>query len=400
MQRKKRILLFWGYQRKAWVAPFEALKDDFEFSFLHYQYPHQEVQVHTTINRHYYQDFKNAQALLDHFHADKLIFMAIDSPLSMLLNIEAKRRGIQTIILQHGVFHSIKTYNELEDKQRLYASKGKKSGGDFDAKLALRFLLKSLRSYNLQSLMFLLAKKYYSRKLRSHEVLQKLPWKARMADRYLVYSRKVAQLFCERDGLSEQQLEEIGFLEYDAFFTENSAVSEKNYFLLIDFPLSPIREYNTEGYGFSHEEVLDYHKRIARFCAKKGAELWVKLHPYQYPISAFVDGGGIRYFRDETPVESLILNAMAVYGFSSSLMLPAIYWKKVCLFRFLKDSDYIHALEQYGVCSFAAFPQFTEEDLNLDSLQISEEQKAHFVRDYLIFDDGKSLQRLKDILNE
>lgn len=272
-------------------------------------------------------------------------------------------------------------------------------GADFDASMAFRFLLNSSRWYNLNIWWFLFLKKLLSKYLTAHEILQKTRIKARYPNRFLVFTKAAAQIFVERDGINENQLEELGFPEFDDFFKNMANKPNEKYFLLIDFPLSPIDEYKTNGYGFTHQEVLEYHKKIADYAKSQSAVLYVKLHPYQYPIALFEDMDNIRYFR-EANNHQLIGEAYQIYGFSSTLMLPAIYAKKVGLFQFLKSSDFLKKLEQYQITKNIPFPNFKPADLDLDNLQVAKENHQKFVQEYLKFADGNALKRLRDKLLE
>ena len=115
--------------------------------------------------------------------------------------------------------------------------------------------------------------------------------------------------------------------------------------MLIDFPLSPIKEFQTNGYGLTIDEVLEYHSNLAKFAESKGLRLVVKLHPYQFPIQEFVSTDSITYVR-EGDVVMLLKQASLIYGFSSTLMLPAIYAKPVGIFTFLQHSDFIEGLSK------------------------------------------------------
>ena len=135
--------MLWGYQRKSWVEPFERLREDFEFCYLYYQKKEFEKEVFTSSDRYYYNQFHSVQQLFKKIKPNKLVFMSIDSPITVLLNLEAKRRKIETIILQHGVFHSVKTYKELHQKQQKQQRLQPSTNSDFDARLALKFMVYS-----------------------------------------------------------------------------------------------------------------------------------------------------------------------------------------------------------------------------------------------------------------
>ena len=120
VKEKKHFLVIWPTIRRDWVSTFYKLEDQFRFTFIPSTFP-QEPNFADCFECRYWSEFSSVQQLLDEVKPDGVIFMSIESGLSMATNYLAQKRGIRTIILQHGIFTNYKDYRTREKLWRKFS---------------------------------------------------------------------------------------------------------------------------------------------------------------------------------------------------------------------------------------------------------------------------------------
>jgi hypothetical protein len=394
---KPRILLVWGYHRKGWVDAFNQLKDSFRFELLHYLEKPANEENHTDFPTHYWLDFSSAKAIINRIKPDKVIFMSTEGIPSTALNAACKRRGIPTIVFQHGMFQPYENYLmdvQLQTQQALAAGK-KSHNKPNDRSTNLRLLKFYLRSFTLGTFpgafFYLLRLRLLRRKNYEIEALRLLPSALRIADEYVVFTRYNASFFTVRDGVKPEQYIEIGNPEFDAYTADK--VKSENYYLYIHSPLTYLPEWDSQGFMTQEEENTCLGKMNA-FALQQGCRLVIKLHPYSWHNQDFLQHPNIDYVKEDDNVR-LILEARGVFGFNSTLILPAAYFKTVCLFTLGEFSHIQEDLEAIGAVKLVPFHACMPADLER-AMTAQQQPDTLVLRErYLFRMDGRALERLK-----
>lgn len=397
---KPRILLVWGYHRKGWVDAFNRIKDAFRFELLHYLEKPENEENYTDFPTHYWLDFSSAKAIVDRIKPDKVVFMSTEGIPCTALNAVCKKHGIPTIVFQHGMFQPYENYLmdvQLQTKQALAAGKTSHNKPN-DRSTNIQLLKFYLRSFSVLSLpgafSYLLRLRLLRRKNYEIEALRLLPSALRVADQYVVFTRYNASFFTVRDEVKAEQYSEIGNPEFDDYTPEK--VKSENYYLYIHSPLTYLPEWDSQGFMTQQEENACFEK-MNDFALQQGCKLVIKLHPYSWYNEAFVQHPNIEYVKEGDNV-ALILEAKGVFGFNSTLILPAAYFKNVCLFTLGEFSHIQEDLEAIGAVKLVPFHTFTAEDLKTIMAVEQQPNRSKLLDQYLFRMDGGALERLKALL--
>ncbi|HYH13920.1 MAG TPA: hypothetical protein VD794_01785, partial [Flavisolibacter sp.] len=81
----------------------------------------------------------------------------------------------------------------------------------------------------------------------------------------------------------------------------------------------------------------------------------------------------------------------------STLLIPAVYYKKTILFK-LSDSDFQADLQKKGMVQVFDFHQFLPQEIKFDSFVKQETKVNEFIENYFYKADGKASERLSNIL--
>lgn len=242
---------------------------------------------------------------------------------------------------------------------------------------------------------------YLKRRYLEIEAIKNARSKFRTASKYVVFTKDNASIYCERDGIEKDRLIEIGNPEMDAYFNYKPRTGSKegDYYLLIDEPWSEVKDYASPGFGISKDQTNEFHRKLADFAAKKSAKLKIKLHPYSYDSDFLLPHPNIEYLRDADTVE-LILNSKGVFGFNSTLTLPAIYFNRCCLFKIWDQASYQDDINRLGMAQVLDYHSFSEKDIDFNSYEKDNESVKRFVERYFYKADGNTSRRLKEVLQK
>lgn len=394
----KPVVLFnFGYNRKGWIAPIEALKDSITIVYLFYISRDQETTVFTSNRIVYWGDYSNVNELLDDVSPDKFVTMSLDSGLGILLNFAARKRGIRTYILQHGIYSNYRDYREREIRTKklgLTPEAGPAPAKGFNT---TAFFKRSLRFpdyfFFLKFPLFVVLTKRNGFRFASRWVR----FGARVPDYYICYTPHNARIHQELDHVREDKFLYIGNPEMDPFFASSAdahAPSEKSqpYFLLIDQPLADNR------YGehiCTREQMIAHYLRLRDYAVRQQAVLKVKLHPESYHSEWLPKLSGIEWVKDHDDLPSLVKDAAGCFGYFSTLLVPAIYFNRCVLFR-VSDNEMQRDAVVSGLVRLLDFFTYSADDLHFEG--IKKDQLNIFAKKYLLFQDGQSTSRLKDIL--
>ncbi len=397
---KKRILLCWGYHRKGWLYTFNQLSDEFEFHYIfHISRPKEEINFANNSKVHYWVTFRSAKDLISRVRPEKIVFMGLEGINTIALNVEAKKCGIETLVIQHGMYHTYEDYLQLaKEEQKARKKSSNKNLPDVNRSFLLNFFLRS--AWNKPSLLYYMARlQYYKSKMLEIEALKKAQSRLRRADKYVVFTHDNASIYYERDGVTYNKMIEVGNPEMDKYFEyEPETVTKYNpYYLLIDQPWSEVREFNSPGFGVTPEQTINFHKKLALYAKRDDCRLLIKLHPYSFASDIFKSHDNIEYLRD-VDVTTHIFEAKGVFGFSSTLVLPSIYFNKCCLFKIWDQSSFQNEIEKLQVATVLNFNKFDIDEIEF--IEPSDDKLKTFVSKYLYKADGKAISRIRELLHQ
>jgi hypothetical protein len=391
------ILLCWGYHRSSWIEPFERLKSEFRFAYIFYRNREEEEQCYTDEPVLYWQDYSNAQEILDEVRPDKIIFMSLTSGYPIALNMAARQRGIATYILQHGIHSSYA--DEIAAKAQTKVLRKESSFPDRVVKSSSTgFLARTMRAGDFpaiprMALFFLLMHRWGD-----FVACRYARFPQRMPTGYICFTERNAVIYRELDHARPDQIHVIGIPEYDGFFTTarfGDCIDEAPYYLLIDQPLAE----NSWGTpSVSREEMIRFYRKLIAYCKNQNARLKIKLHPESYNCEWLPEDEGAEWIRD-TDIFHLIRGATACFGMFSTLVLPAAVLKPLCLFD-AKPSSMVNDLSQRGLALVLDFFTFEPSDIQFRQIKKTSVEFTRFVQDYLYKMDARSGDRLAEVLRQ
>jgi hypothetical protein len=398
---KPKILLVWGYYRIGWIEPFLALKEDFDFHFLNFLTKQQDTAQDFEFPCHYWTEYKSAQALLHTVKPDAIVFMGLVTTLPISLNMAARKLGVPTFIMQHGLYSNLATYLALEKKNPTFQRQGtadqNKAAGKVPRFFALRFFLRSFHPANTFQYLAFFRYLLKVRKMGIHHGMSVAHFEGRFPDKYIGFTHFNMRSIYERDGISKERVILIGNPYYDIY---NKQICERSpseaYFLLIDQPLAENRFVN---YGVSKEEVNAFYSKLNTYAKGQGARLVVKLHPENYKSTFMLSDDNITYVK-EADLAELILEAAGCFGCPSTLMIPCLYYKPSVLFRTPNLEDPDNNFEQFGIAQVLDYHSFEPEQIRFVEKNPHSEGARAFESRYFLVADGQSTSRLATVFRQ
>jgi len=397
-RKKKKVLLHWWYDRKDLTAPFLLMQDVFDFTVLFYKYPQQETSDLSTFpfRRIYWSDYNSPHQILNDIQPDLVIFFGVRNKYTVGLLLASKGQSIPTCYLTHGLHGSLKdTLQKQEDKLEESTPVQYKKNNQFFQSEKWRssvFFLRGISLRYLSALPFAIGFMADTFKKGPQELkLSRRQSPHRLPDYQIFFAPAYTRRFVERDNLDLKTVLYSGPYTMDAQFKDIfSGVSEDgmgNEVLFIDQPMITL----------STAQMADFYLRVAKALEEKGKKLIIKLHPLNYQANWLPAHDNIQYERDEKPITQLIQKAQACMGFYSALLLPVICKRKCILFNPSRNSI-VEAWEAAGVVKIADFHSFDAKDLSLDAFDITQEARAHFIREFIHDTSGQCAANLKAIL--
>ena len=392
-----RVLLCWGYHRHGWVAPFEQLNGEFDFHYLFHLSKEDEERSHTNQPRHYWNEFRTAQEILDKIKPDRLVFMSLSGLRPIALNMVARRRKIPTFIFQHGYFRSLESYLSLPTTPAKRVGEMRIPTRAKSAWQAIRFMLRSNIVKEPIDSLLAVAMLLESRNTGHYRSQLRFRFRGRMPDQYVTYSEETSEIHRQLDDASSSSIVPVGIPEFDPIFRllANSKEDSKKNVLLIDSPNAENR------YGItttSIERKVRFLNGLSLRLEQRGYPLVVKLHPETYTAGWLPSPNNVRYVRDDD-IGPLIQEAHACLGFDSTLVIPAIIARPTMLFE-LSESKLTTSACEFGVATVVQGLECSNEELSalLDAKERSTEQLERFTQCFAHSADGNATKRLANAL--
>lgn len=394
---KKKILVYWDYRRKDLLYPFYRLSEETDFIFLFFRNPEEDPVEELPFQKVYWADFDSPYELLDRLKPCKVVFSDFSNINVIALNIAAKNKGLQTIILDHGAKADISYYQYLIRKNQKpardvsTAAAGNQTAGG-SRKKTLKFYFSVLKPVNIGSFIHILQLFWRFYRSNSERALATTRFRLRKASRYLLFSVQNLQYWEQFDGVDEKKdVTYVGNPHLDNLVQLQSAGNTDNYYLLLDEGIIEV------SFDITLEQKNAFTLKLNEYCISKGAKLFVKLHPFDYERTDLVQHPNITYIKAAN-ISELVQGARGCFGISSTLVIPLIPQKRILLFK-IDNNPFQDELYRYSPSIFLDYNQFLPEDIRFEQITFDNEKLDAFIYKFLYKNDGRSLERIREAMN-
>lgn len=395
---KTRVLLNWDTTRKDLMEPFIQLKDELDIIVI-WGNPSEDEKNNHPFRQIRFIDYSTPYALLDDIKPDRILFFNVNNFPQVALNCAARNRGIATYTMHHGIHHA----DFLEINREKVRLGGHKAGRLLSNFKTFQFYFGALRWRNRSEYFSFIKFAWYRQRMERTLACERCVFPSRLPDWYIDLSPHNAIIAKKIDRLyDDKRFIYIGHPFFDqilnqlnALSAERSPVSTPPYWLLIDFPNN---DHVLQFKLMTAEGKRTFYKRLSALAKSVGCRLKIKLHPFGYESPHNYTDENIDLIRDGD-IASLIYHAEKCFSFFSTLIIPIIYHKKSCfIFHIGQDRQLQDDLVRLGVGIRLEALSFTEADITTNQPELPEEIYREFVSRYLYFTDGRSTQRLGNIL--
>ena len=397
--------MYWGYHRKAWTLPFEAISSDFNFIYLFHFDQSSEIQARPDLNVRYFSEFKNISAVFKEIRPSKVIFIGLDGLLSLMINREARKRQIKTLLVQHGFLYKLKDQLTEFRQERQAAIKtsaidSTASKPRSDKKYSNEFLLRSINLKNLSFVMHAILNRIRHRQKSDHEKMFHFKSEFRLANQYLLYAPYFSNVYVDRDHVKDR-IQYIGNPEADQIQKEAMSFETNQtspYLLHVDQPILHPYKYGS-GAKYELEKGREFYTKLNEMAKSRGWRLLIKLHPYSFDfVDLYPQDKNITYIKQHDSLPGLIQESSFVTGFYSTLILPAILLKPAALFEITRDMEFVNDLNTVYKIPVLSM-DFSIQEL-VDISQASNRNLSdRFIEDFFYKTDNGSIERLKQYLS-
>ncbi|MBC5993612.1 polysialyltransferase family glycosyltransferase [Pontibacter cellulosilyticus] len=408
MPQRPTILIIGNFNRTDYIDLFAACKQHFDFYFL-------EFASKDEVSNNYYQtygraifwgDFKDADNLLAIINPHKVVFFFIESYYHVLLNMVCKSKGIPTYVLDHGlrdVSISSRIEKYLIERKSPVASKSRfKKLKQFTSRLKTRlFLLQSKKKLSKPEATFFKAYMDIRKNRTLWETFSEIKSPFRLPSAYIAFSPKTYEAHAYHDQPAADQLRYfIGIPTFDHLAYIKPIVPNPHQAIFFD-------------QGFACQEILgwDYAtykafiKAFAHNCQQYNIHIHVKLHPLQNSRdeNLWTDYSNVSLI-DDRQVTKLLPECRLVFGFNSTYLLPMMALQHITVVVFENHpagkvdafKSFIDAGVAYPVYNIEEFQKILSNITEIHKQQLP--NKASFTAEWMYKFDGKSGERLRDIL--
>lgn len=395
IQGKPILLAVWPVRRKDWVAPFRELTHHFHIIFLagvaqNDQAPNEVTDFAET---RYWSEFADVNELLRQLQPQAIVFMSVDSGLSTTLNYLARRQGIRTFLLQHGVYTTYRDYRLREKRWKKADHAGKldqqKAAAGFST---VRFIKASLTPMQNWLIAYLALYQFAVRKKGPYWASKWCFLPVKRPDTYLCFSRWNSTIHRQTDRVGEDRIRYIGSPELAGYLEaipEDQKIQER-FYLHLDQALAE----NSLGEEIrTKEDMKAFYLRLNAWCKARQAKLYIKLHPESYPSTWLPKDENILYLRHTSDLNRYIQSALGCFGFYSTMVIPAIYWKPTVLFKVTESAL---QLRLKGMQAVGLLP-FDATDWNMGN-EPTQESKTKLFREFI--GSGRPYEQLIEAVHE
>jgi hypothetical protein len=407
-----KIIVVGDYSREDFCLVGKILKDDFEIIFLEYL---SETEVKNSPYKKwgraiFWKDYKSAVQMIDEIRPAFVLFYFIESFNHVALNVACRFRGIKTFHIEHGIryFEIQEYYNSsyIPPAKFNLGDKLKKLGeiGQVWNRLKGRFFYNNTIS-ELPKEQAEFLKAYFSTRSSSNifETFREVRDPLRIADTYISFSPEIFKFHIKSDHLPENYpVHFIGCPSFDYLVGCDNRNGDAADILFVDNAFE-----SQDLFGWTRENKKAFLDELLKFCQQQKRKLWIKIHPYSN--SEVYSGVGaeqnVSLISTDKEVREVVTRSAVVIGFYSTLLMPLMALEHTTCFSLeMHPADTGFKFSSFLVETGAIKEAGSWEELKQFVGQLSfhhAEQKKHkqkFIQDWLYKFDGRSGERLKNIL--
>lgn len=403
---KESYIIVGDHNREICISQFKQFKNIVNLYFLYFK-SKKDIR-----NKEYakygkalfWKDFYDAYALIKETKVKKVFFFSLETFNEIALNVACKKTGIKTYHIEHGIRNLISNASEA----RIIHNKNTtiKSLNPFEIIIKTKnrkFFTNTIKNSTKEDAFNL--KNYYS--IRSvngiADTFLNITDDYRKANHYISFSSEIYNYHFIKDHLSKNQLVNfIGVPEFDKYSSIN--VQTKEVYNNIIYISQAFVEQGIRGWN--QEFQLNLIKEFSSFLEPRKLKMFVKTHPLSdmtFWNKAAKDFKNIILLKDHNDlIEKLRFNSV-IFGFSSTLLLPLIAQKHTVCFSLEKHpngqliNNFLNSTKI--ICRVSNIKNL---NINFDKLkEIHSQQSIHkkeFTRNWLYKLDGKSNERLRDLV--
>ncbi|WP_347159762.1 polysialyltransferase family glycosyltransferase [Pontibacter chitinilyticus] len=408
--RKQRLLLICDYNRHDFVHLYKDCCPYFEIFFLEHTsrtsiYNHSYLKYGTAI---FWKDYKDVDALLDTIQPDKLTFQYLDSYNHIVLNLACKARKIPTFQVEHGLRADYVLGSDPAISPSPDSSYGKKFHELFNNVVSLKsriqtrlFLLNSIKKLSPEDAAFA---KLFIKIRRAYSfatTVRKINSAKRQAGAHISFSPKVFEVHQRNETLPpDLKVYFTGIPYFDHLATLKPASQLSRAVLLIDQPLA---EHGLLQWDKAYKAT--FVDTITKIFKQHNYKLYIKPHPKQdlkvwqraeqLQLCCLIDD---KQLYDLTPEIPILL------GFYSTYLMPFTSFKHTTVITLENHPAGRLDVSKSFVDAGVAHPIYDLEELhhilpNIEQLHQQQlPNKAKFTEEWMYKFDGKSGERLRDVL--
>ena len=402
MNEKPNLLVVYNYNRHDFLSYFHSCKHDFNFYFAEFVSPQEEKnKIYKAYGQAiYWSNFNDVFQLLDTIKPSKVLFHYIESNFHVLLNVACKIKGIPTFIIDHGL-RDININIRLKNYLTPQAKAGRwKRFTDIIFTLlprlkARRYLLNSLYRTPLPHKADL--RSYISDRNNKANTYITEPTD------FIAISTQTFNYYKHYYKLPEyRKAHYIGIPTFDVLTSAQALISDRSSkkVLFIDQGLAQVGVF-----GWTSAEYNKFLGNFIQILTDLGYYLYIKPHPRQnFKASKLFNTNTVSIVDDES-IKEILPQVSIVIGFTSTYLLPIIAFPhtsvltlenhpagKLNVSKSLIDARVAHPI--YDISK--ELPHALENIQKIHQQQLP--HKAKFTAEWMYKFDGKSGERLKNIL--
>ena len=404
------FIIIVDYSRKDILAFFDKVSKEHQIYFLYYNSENNEqIKYHSKFgNSIFWNNFKDSYSLIEKIRPNKVLFFSLETFNQIALNIACKSKGIKTTHIDHGVLYpsleKLILHERYQQNKSLKNILRKNIIVTYFSLLKNSFYLWTLLKSNKKDIKLLF--KFY--KVRSnnnlYDTFEKIKDKRLVPSNYIFFN-EINHSFYEQIHhyiIPILNYEIIGFPCFDKLKFSYPAPLDSKLILYID---QPFAEYN--HFGWTTEYLFKIMDQInTKILEPQKKKLLVKCHP----ISNISNWNkihkkykNIELINDQEMI-SYLPSISSVIGYASSLLLPFTAQKNIVCFCME-----IHPKINFNYAHDFLVDKIVEKVINIDELALKMQNHTHyleiqlkhktsFCKKWLYQLDGKSQQRLDNIL--
>ena len=406
---KENLIIVGDYNRSDFLYVARVMHEHYNIYFLEYTHEAEIIsdQYKKWGKAIFWGDYKDALDLVDQIKPKMVVFYFIETFNHVALNVTCRYKGIRTYHMEHGIrnYEMLQAnINHIAGQRKLTLADMLRKLKDIRSRVKGRFFFQNTVAKLPETYSHFLKEYFRVRGSKTvFETFCEVNNPLRIADSYISFSPKIFQFHKKSDHLPESYpVHFIGCPSFDYLADSAINISAGNNILFID---NAFETYHI--FGWHEENKIQFLDQLVSFVESRNKKLWIKPHPYanEKVYAASKKCRNVSFIEDEKNFDEAINDSKIIIGFYSTLLMPMMAMEHtVCFSLEMHPSSpekepSMFLVETGATKKINNWEQLGNAFENLD--EISDEQKRFkkkFIEDWLYKFDGKSTERLRNIL--